>query len=145
MRFLKNKIPAAGAVIVLLGFSCCAELSATNTPSRLSPGPNDGRIAYVTAKLLENYHYSQQPLDTEMSQKFFDGYLETLDPRRENFLQADLDGFAHYRTNLDTLTIGEHGTADLTPAFEIYQRFIERLQQHNDYVQDLLKQDKFKF
>ena len=120
--------------IALLDFSCLAELTVTNQPARVTPGPNDGRIAYVTARLLEEYHYSQQPFDTEMSEKFFDGYLETLDPRRENFLQSDIDEFAHYRTNLDTLTIGEHGAANLTPAFEIYQRFIERLQQHNDYT-----------
>jgi carboxyl-terminal processing protease len=144
MRLSINKMSVV-TFIALLGFSCCAEPSATNTSAHLSPGSNDGRIAYVTARLLEEYHYSQQPLDAEMSEKFFDGYLETLDPRRENFLQSDIDEFAHYRTNLDQLTIGEHGTADLTPAFDIYQRFIERLQQHNDYVGELLKQDKFKF
>jgi carboxyl-terminal processing protease len=145
MRLLKIKLPVVVVFFALLGFSCFAGLSATNAPARLSPGLTDGRIAHVTAQLLEYYHYSQQPLDTEMSEKFFDGYLETLDPRREDFLQSDLDEFAHYRTNLDKLTIRDQGTADLTPAFEIYQRFIERLQQHNDYVQELLKQDKFKF
>jgi carboxyl-terminal processing protease len=144
MYLLKNKVSAAAAFIVLLGATCFAGLSATNTLPQLSPGPNDGRIAYVTARLLDNYHYSQQPFDAEMSAKFFDGYLEMLDPRRENFLQSDIDSFAHWRTNLDKLTIGG-GTADLTPAFAIYQRFIERLQQHNEYVSDLLKQDKFKF
>ncbi|HEX3856132.1 MAG TPA: carboxy terminal-processing peptidase [Verrucomicrobiae bacterium] len=133
------------AAVSLTGFSVLAGLVDTNAPARLSPGPNDPRIAYVTAGLLENYHYSQQPLDAEMSEKFFDGYIETLDPRRENFLQSDIDGFSHWRTNLDKLTIGEHGTADLTPAFDIYQRFIERLQQHDAYVDELLKQDKFKF
>jgi carboxyl-terminal processing protease len=145
MCCLKNKITVVVACIALLGVSGFAESSATNQPPRLSPGPNDGRIAYVTAKLLENYHYLQQPLDKDMSAKFFDGYIETLDPRRENFLQADIDEFWHYRTNLDTLTIGAHGTADLTPAFEIYARFIQRLQQHDEFVQELLKQDKFKF
>jgi carboxyl-terminal processing protease len=132
------------ALIVLSGLSCFAGPSATNTLPRVSPGPNDGRIAYVTARLLDNYHYSQLPFDAEMSAKFFDGYLEMLDPRRENFLQSDIDSFAHWRTNLDKLTVGGN-TADLTPAFEIYQRFIERLQQHNEYVDDLLQQDKFKF
>jgi carboxyl-terminal processing protease len=145
MRFSKIKMLAAVAFFTLLGFFCFADPSATKTPAHLSPGPNDGRIAYVTARLLDNYNYSQQPFDAVMSKKFFDGYLETLDPRRENFLQSDLDEFARYRTNLDTLTIGEHGTADLTPAFEIYQRFIERLQQHDTYVDTLLKRDKFKF
>ena len=144
MRYPKKSLPVAIVFIALLGVSCLAAPSATNTLPRVSPGPNDGRIAYVTARLLDNYHYSQLPFDAEMSAKFFDGYLAMLDSRRENFLQSDIDSFAHWRTNLDKLTIGG-GTADLTPAFEIYQRFIERLQQHNDYVSDLLKEDKFKF
>ena len=118
---------------------------AAQAPARLKPGPNDGHIAYWTARFLEEYHYSQQPLDTEMSEKFFDGYLEALDPRHEDFLQSDLAEFAHYRTNLDTLTIGRHDTADLTPAFVIYQRFVERFEQHAAYVDELLDQDKFKF
>jgi carboxyl-terminal processing protease len=35
--------------------------------------------------------------------------------------------------------------ADLTPAFMIFQRYLERFQQHAVYVDELLKQDKFKF
>ncbi len=144
MRLFRNIASGFAALIVLLGFSSFADPSATNSLPQVSPGPNDGRIAYVTARLLDNYHYSQLPFDGEMSAKFFDGYLEELDPRRENFLQSDIDSFAHWRTNLDKLTVGG-GTADLTPAFAIYQRFIERLQEHNEYVDELLKQDKFKF
>ncbi|MGH7950686.1 MAG: carboxy terminal-processing peptidase [Limisphaerales bacterium] len=145
MRFSKIKILALTAFVLLSGFSTVAEPLATNSPPRLSPGPNDGRIAYVTARLMEEYQYSQQPLDAEMSEKFFDGYLETLDPRHENFLQSDIAEFSHWRTNLDTLTIGDGGTANLTPAFVIFQRFLERLEQHVAYVDKLLKRDKFRF
>jgi carboxyl-terminal processing protease len=139
------KTSALIALLALPGYFLLAGPSATNSPAPLVPGPNDGHIAYVTARLLELYHYSQQPLDAEMSKKFFDGYLEALDPNRENFLQSDVDEFAHYRTNLDQYTLGSHEAADLTPAFEIYQRFLERLQQHDTYVDELLKKDKFKF
>jgi carboxyl-terminal processing protease len=150
MRLSKIKTLALAGSIALLTLSGFVMLAApgstkTNAPARLAPGPNDGRIAYLTALLMENLHYSQAPLDTDLSMKFFDGYLESLDPRRENFLQSDIDGFAHYRTNLDVLTVHDRQRSDLTPAFEIYQRFLERLQQHNDYVNDLLKSDKFKF
>jgi carboxyl-terminal processing protease len=117
----------------------------TQTNTSLAPGPNDARITYVTARLLEEFHYSQHLLDTEISGKFFDGYLEILDPRRENFLQSDIAEFTHYRTNLDTLTIGTNGTANLTPAYEIYRRYLERFQQHADCVNELLKEDRFKF
>src|SRR5882724_12921740 len=98
MRHLKQSItPALFAASLLLGGSIIASLLASpatpvpaTAPKTLSPGPNDGRIAYVTARLLEEFHYSQQPLDTEMSEKFLDGYLASLDPRRENFLQSDI-------------------------------------------------------
>ena len=84
----------------------------------LKPGPNDARIAFVAARLLENYHYLQRPLDEALSEKFFDGYIDSLDPRHENFLQSDLAEFEIYRTNLDKLTL-KRGTADLTPAFAV--------------------------
>ena len=117
------------ALIILLALTSSRLLASpdsTNAPAPLAPGPGDGHIAYVTARLLEHYHYSRQPLDAEMSKKFFDGYLAMLDPRRENFLQSDVDEFAHYRTNLDPYTNGETD-ADLTPAFQIYDRYLERL------------------
>jgi carboxyl-terminal processing protease len=135
------------ALIILLALPCSLRAGSdfTNAPGPLAPGPSDGRIAYVTARLLEEYHYSQQPLDVEMSKKFFDGYLATLDPRRENFLQSDIDEFVHFRTNLDAYTINNERVADLTPAFQIYDRYLQRLQEHNSYVQELLQEDKFKF
>lgn len=133
------------ALLVLPAQLLSAAPADTNAPAKLSPGPNDARIAYVTARLLDNYHYSQRPLDAEMSKRFFDNYLETLDPRRENFLQSDVDEFSHYRTNLDKLTITSKNVANLAPAFEIFQRYLERLQQHNDYVEELLKENHFNF
>jgi carboxyl-terminal processing protease len=111
----------------------------------LKPGPDDPRIAFVAARLLEEYHYLQHPLDKDLSAKFFDGYIDSLDSRHEHFLQSDLAEFAPFRTNLDTLTLGRNLTADLSPAFAIYQRYQERFQQHTAYVNELLQQDKFKF
>lgn len=111
---------------------------------KLVAGPNDGRIAYVTARLLEEFHYLQEPLDTEMSKKFFDGYIDSLDPRHENFLQSDIDSFDHYRTNLDTY-IMVNRNADLTPAYQIFARMLEHFEQHVAYVNELLAEDKFKF
>ena len=148
MQYSKVKTLAiAGGIafIALSGFVILAAPGGTNAPVRLAPGPHDGRIAYLTALLMEHFHYLQKPLDADLSAKFFDGYVESLDPSRENFLQSDIDEFARYRTNLDRLTLTDSQSSDLTPAFEIYQRLVERLQQHNDYVTELLKQDKFKF
>jgi carboxyl-terminal processing protease len=156
MSHLKIKICAGIVIAVSLGLFIAAGCS---TPPKVAPsiatapeglkplvpGPNDTRIAYWTARFLEEGHYSQQMLDKAMSEKFFDGYLETLDPQRENFLQSDIDEFAHYRTNLDKLTVGGSGWANLSPAYEIFERLLERIKQHTDYMNQLLKQDRFKF
>src|ERR1017187_1543861 len=152
MHHLKTKFCATVMAAVALGLiiaAGCVTTKTTPPPARavsaLTPGPNDAHIAYWTAKLMENVQYSRQPFDMEMSEKFYDGYLNTLDPRHENFLQSDLDEFAHYRTNLDTYIVEGHERSDLTPAFEIFERLKERLEQHTAYADQLLKQDRFKF
>src|SRR5580698_2789911 len=117
MRYLKTKWwaaflwAAAGGLFIAVG--CVTAKDKTPSPpapaatgSTLTPGANDARIAYITADLMENYQYSRQALDGDMSRKFYDGYIDSLDPRHENFLQSDLDEFAHYRTNMDAYIIG---------------------------------------
>jgi hypothetical protein len=92
------------------------QAAAKSSPFGMMPGPNDARIAYVTAELMENFQYSQQQFDTSISEKFFDEYvggMSGLDPRHENFLQSDIDEFARFRTNLDVYTIGDRGRANL--------------------------------
>jgi len=133
----------AASAIFLAAIPCSIYAQPTNSHNGVLPGPNDAKITLVTATLLEDFHYSQQQFDRSVSEKFFDEYLSTLDPRRENFLQSDIDSFAHYRTNLDIYTINGHG--DLRPAYDIFNRFKLRLAQHTAYVDDLLAHDKLKF
>ncbi len=114
-------------------------------PTVFKSDPNNPRIAYATAMLLGQYQYLQHPMDTEIASRFFDEYINSLDPRHENFLRSDLDQFNIYRTNLDVLTTGGRGVSDLTPAYAIYQRYLLRTAQHTDYVKKLLHQGDFDF
>jgi len=124
----------------------CA-LLVTNGVHPISPGPIDGQVAYVTAKMLELHHYLKLPFDEAVSSKFLDRYLETLDPAHMHFTQGDLAQFERYRTNLSHLTLDakRRGVADTTPACEIFNRFLERVAQRVAYVDDLLKHEKFTF
>jgi carboxyl-terminal processing protease len=119
-----------------------ANATGTNT---LVPGPNDGAIAYVAARVLEGSHFLRHKLDDEFSAKFFDRYIETFDPQHVHFTEADLAEFGSYRTNLDDLTITRRGVADLTPAYTIFARFLQRLEQRVTYAETLLKNEKFQF
>ncbi len=131
-------------LITLLGLT--GALRAKAAPAvPVTPGANDGSIAYITARLLEEFHYTQHPFDTDMSERFYDSYLDALDPEHLYFLQSDIDEFARYRTNLDTLTLGPHGQADVMPAYKIFNRFKDRLHERVAYADQLLKHGNFKF
>jgi carboxyl-terminal processing protease len=117
----------------------------TNTFHPVSPGLIDGAIASATAYMLTNYHYLKKPFDETVSSQFLDRYLETLDPQHMHFTQADLAEFEPYRTNLNRLTIPGRHPGDTRPACEIFNRFMERLQQRTAYMDDLLQHEKFTF
>lgn len=111
----------------------------------LAPGPNDGRIAYVTAQLLSTHHFSHHLLDDELSEKFFDRYLDMLDPQHLHFTQADITEFEYYRDKLDDLTDTGKRTGDATPAFDIFNRFLQRLEQRIAVANEWLKAGRFDF
>jgi carboxyl-terminal processing protease len=117
----------------------------TASENTLKPGADDGRIAFVAAKLLEGMHYSRQEFNDDVSRQFLDRYLETLDPQHVHFLQSDLAEFETYRTTLDNLTLGRRGKADTAPAYDIFSRFMQRLEERTAYAQNLLKNEKFEF
>lgn len=122
-----------------------AAVAAVPAVHPLAPGPNDGRIAYVAAQMLAQNHYSHHQLDNEYSEKFFDRYLESLDPQHLHFTQADLAEFEPYRDRLDDLTLGNRRTGDAAPAFEIFNRFRQRLEQRVAYASELLQAGQFAF
>jgi carboxyl-terminal processing protease len=91
--------------------------------------------------LLEQNHYLQRRLDDDISAKFLERYLDSLDNLRMHFLQSDLNEFAKYRTELDDLTRG----GDTSPGRIIFARFLERYQQRAAYVAELLRENQFDF
>jgi carboxyl-terminal processing protease len=119
----------------------------TNSIPVIRPGPLDGKIASVTARMLEAHHYLRTRFDDKVSAKFFDRYLETLDPAHLHFTQGDLAEFEGYRTNLAHLMVdpSRHNVADTTPGCAIFNRYLERAAQRVAYAEDLLQHEKFTF
>ena len=113
----------------------------------LVPGPNDAKIARVTATYLERGHYLQQPFDDAVSSKFFDKYLDALDPAHLILLQTDVADFEKWRTHLDEMTLPPNPrvNSDTSPATIIFNRFLERFTTHVEYVTNLMATEKFEF
>lgn len=108
----------------------------------LKPGPEDGNIAQTYATLLRNAHYTRQAFNDEVSQRFFDRYLESWDPQHLFLLQGDHDEFKPLRNQLDELTL-RYG--DTGPAYDIFNRFLQRYDQCYGLVTDLLQNERFTF
>jgi carboxyl-terminal processing protease len=122
-----------------------ASVTKTNVTQPLSPGPDDGIIALVTARALEQNHYREQRFTDDVSSKLFDRYLEALDPQRLHFTQEDIAEFSEYRTKLDNLMLNRRTGADTRPAYLMFNRFRERLDQRVAYAVELLQQGDFDF
>jgi carboxyl-terminal processing protease len=108
----------------------------------LIEGPNDTNIVKLVAEILQTQHYLRLPLDNELSSRFFERYLDSLDNLHIYFTQADLRQFEKYRLQLDDFSLKR---GDAEPAREIFNRFRERLEQQFEFVQNALANEKFTF
>jgi carboxyl-terminal processing protease len=116
--------------------------NAVPPPARLVEGPRDADIVKFVTRILQHQHYLQMQVNDDVSSKFLDRCLDSLDNQHIYYLQSDLQEFEKYRYRLDDLSVNEGDTA---PARAIFSRFRQRLQQQYDYVQELLKQNQFDF
>ncbi|HSI84650.1 MAG TPA: carboxy terminal-processing peptidase [Candidatus Methylacidiphilales bacterium] len=101
----------------------------------------DANIIKSVARLMQRNHYLQRTIDAAMSEKILRGYMEYLDYNHLIFLQSDFEEFnAKYGK-----TLGDFYTrGDAAPAFNIFNRFLERLEQRTALIDRLVK-DKYDF
>jgi carboxyl-terminal processing protease len=90
----------------------------------------------LATKFLANWHYKDTRLDDELSEKIFDGYLDLLDPNYSFFLASDIETFSPYRLRLDDAL--QH--SDPTPAYEMFNVYVERVKSRVTFARELLKQ-----
>src|SRR5256714_2238722 len=103
---------------------------------------DDEQICVSVGRRLEEGHYTHQPLNAEMSQKFLRNYLELLDFSHLFFTQKDVDALtAKYGTALaDDVLLG-----NLKPTYEIYDLYQKRVDERAAKVKEFLKQPPTEF
>ena len=112
----------------------------TNTLT-LAPAPEDAEITKLVAHLLQRTHFSRQKIDDAIAQKFFEQYLDTLDARRMFFLDSDYKEFAALKDQLPDLTVRK---GDTQPGFDIFNRWLMRVDQQYAFVMATLRTNHFK-
>ena len=106
----------------------------------------DAEIGREVAKIMEGNHYLQVPITPEMSQRWLKNYFLALDYNHLFFLQGDIDEFtAKYGNSLgDLLLHGDNDEAAVAPAFEIFNRYMQRLHE-NVVLAEKLLHEKYDF
>jgi carboxyl-terminal processing protease len=95
------------------------------------------QIAISVGRLLEEGHYTHQPLNDEVSRKFLKTYLELLDFSHLFFTQQDVDALsAKYGPSIDDDVL----LGNLKPAYDIYALYTKRVDDRVAKIKELLKQ-----
>ncbi len=93
------------------------------TADLLSPLDVHPRISLTIVEQLRHNHYLEKDLDDQQSSHIFENYLGMLDGAKVYFTAADVAAMEQYRYKLDDALV----RGNLVPAFEIFNRYQERL------------------
>ena len=104
---------------------------ATAAPQPLQAKSDVDQICISVGRLLEEGHYTHQPLNDAVSRKFLQTYLELLDYSHLFFTQKDIDMLnTKYGIALgDDVLLG-----NLKPAYEIYDLYTRRVDERVEKI-----------
>ncbi|SMF39064.1 C-terminal processing peptidase-1. Serine peptidase. MEROPS family S41A [Alteromonadaceae bacterium Bs31] len=137
MRFLKNfRLVLALAVLTL-----AAPLAVSSIVAPLEHTEKQSETVKDVITKLHSRHYRDQPVNDDLSQRFLDQYLDTLDPSRMFFYKKDISGFRKNANNFDDF----FKRGNLEPGFEIYHTFRQRLVSRLEAVLDIVEDDTVTF
>ncbi len=97
----------------------------------------NGLVVRGIVEQFVSMHYSQKPLDNEMSSKIFNLYLNRLDPAHFYFLEDDVDKFRKYELRVDDML--QRGDVNL--ALDIFERFKIRLSERLAMMEEFMGED----
>ncbi|TNV08848.1 carboxy terminal-processing peptidase [Brucella pecoris] len=109
----------------------------TGSPAVLKPSPQQVQAAHLTSEFLERFHYRPIPLDDALSVRIMDRFIDSLDPDRLIFQQADVDKFLTGSKEIDDAIERQ----DLTIPFSIFSIYQQRIIERMTFARSLLKQN----
>ena len=122
-----NVLRTSGVVLALAWF-CLVDLGQATVPK---PNPGNQATAILVQKLLQDHHFSGKPLTDQKAREWIRAYMEALDYNHAFFLQSDLQAYQdNYGPQLAKLT--QRG--DITPAYEIFAGFNDRVRERLDWI-----------
>ncbi len=112
-------------------------ISTNDTLSIVEPAKYYSTVDEWISTILSRYHYRKVNLNDSLSSVILDRYLKTLDYNRVYFLQSDIEEFNKFRFKLDD----DIKSGDLQPAYDIFNRFKQRIVERTEYANKLLDKE----
>ncbi|WP_460232979.1 carboxy terminal-processing peptidase [Aurantivibrio plasticivorans] len=91
--------------------------------TQLTPLREQGKTAQELVSTLNSRHFRKMPLNDTMSERFFDNYIDTLDPAKSFFYESDIKEFESHSTKFDDYI----RAGDLSVGYDIFNRYRQRV------------------
>lgn len=129
VRFMKRNYK-----VILIVVAISVALWSFIPKEKASDPEKDKMLIELLTFVIERGHYSPSPIDDTFSKGVYKDYIEALDPSKRFFLQADIDEFAKFETQIDDqIKNKELAFFDLT-----YNRLMQRMAESKGYYQEAL-------
>ena len=100
----------------------------------LRPESHYAKIVKTVAHDIPREHLSRHSLDDDISRRFLENFVSSLDFERAYFLASDIESFNRKETLLDN----ELRDGEVDFAYEVFARYKERVRDRTAYVRTLL-------
>jgi carboxyl-terminal processing protease len=110
--------------------------STASAADALEPKPYAPEIANLVVSMLEELHYEKKELNDDLSEVWFDVWLDTLDYQRMYLLADDVKRFDSWRTRLDDAVGGQ--PADLSVATDMFRLTQQRVKERSAFALSVL-------
>lgn len=118
------KLQCLSRAACAVGLGTCLLVVTTIFAQQLAgPTEDDSKTAQSVAKMIGRYHINHKEVDDVIAPKFFDAFLQNLDPQRLYFLAADVDEFARSKMQLDD----QVKEGDVKFAYTVFRRYLKRV------------------
>ena len=103
-----------GLTLLVVGTICAQQFTQS---------PDDKKAAQLVCQMVHRYHISQKKINDEVSKKTLKRYLETVDPLKLYFLQADIDELNKSETLLDDQLLA----GDVSFGYNVFKLYLQRV------------------
>jgi len=123
----------------VLGLSAMLLLGTTLVAQQLGTLGNaeSSQVPKAVCEMIEAQHILQLKVDDAVSERLVAEFVKLLDSNKLYFLQEDILEFEKSRTELDDLL----KQGNVTFATQVYRRFLDRLKQRMDKVNELIDEE----